>query len=64
MMELDFGCPFCGQKKVVCDDCVDTYTGGDNYLINFCVGHCTNCGNNVQYEEVYTFIKYQNIELG
>jgi transcription elongation factor Elf1 len=64
MMELDFNCPFCGQKKVVCDDCIDTYTGGDNYLINFCTGHCTNCGNNVQYEEVYTFIKYQNIELG
>ena len=62
-MELDFGCPFCGQKKVVCDDCIDTYTSNMNDLINFCVGHCTNCGKNVQYEEVYTFIKYRNIEL-
>ena len=63
-MELDFECPFCGQKKVVCDDCIDTDTYSTNYLINICVGHCTNCGNNVRYKEVYTFIKYQDIELG
>ena len=62
-MELDFGCPFCGQKKVVCDDCIDTYTGGTHDIINFCVGHCTNCGKDVQFEEVFTFIKYRNIEL-
>ena len=63
MMGLDFGCPFCGQKKVVCDDWIDTYSDG-SYLEQTMTGHCTNCGKDVLYEEVYTFIKYKNIRLG
>ena len=62
-MPVDFNCPFCGQQKVVCDDCIDTYNNGNDFISSF-VGHCTNCGKEVQYEEYYAFIKYQNIRLG
>ena len=45
------------------DDTLDSYTGSDNSIICCSVAHCQVCGRNFNFEEVYKFAGYRDIEL-
>lgn len=50
--DYELKCPKCGG--VIEHD--DTYDSGygEDYLINYCVGHCTKCEANFQWREEFT----------
>ena len=56
-------CPACASLDVYVDDTLDSYTGSDNSIICWSVAHCRACGRDFNFEEVFKFAGYQNIEL-
>lgn len=54
-------CLKCGTELEL-DDCYDTEFNGDTVLTHN-IGHCPNCNTNHQWEEVYKFEKFQNVEI-
>ena len=55
-------CPNCGEVHIVKDDCYDIIDGENNTIKELCCGHCESCGTNIQWDIVYQFIGYDNIE--
>lgn len=55
-------CPKCGGARIVKEDCYDTIRGENNTIKELCCGHCEDCGIDVQWEVVYQFIGYDEIE--
>ena len=62
-MENILTCPACGSAYTSAEDTLDSYTGEDNTIVCWSIGHCYNCGRDFEFESVYEFAKYRNIEL-
>lgn len=60
-MIKELKCPKCGSSFIEEYDCYNTYEGADTYKELFC-GQCANCGAELQWERVFEFIGYDNIE--
>lgn len=54
-------CLKCGCELEL-DDTYDTEFNGDTVLTHN-IGHCPNCGTDYQWEEVYKFEKFQDLEI-
>jgi len=55
-------CPKCGGTHIVADDCYDTIHGENNTFKELMCGHCEDCDTELQWEEVYQFVGYDEIE--
>jgi DNA-directed RNA polymerase subunit RPC12/RpoP len=55
-------CPKCGSAAIALDDCYDVISGEGNTIKELCCGHCANCGADLQWEKVYKFVGYDEIE--
>lgn len=60
--DYELKCPKCGGI-IEHDDTFDSYSN-ENYIIYYCVGHCTTCGANFQWREEFekNFSGYTNFE--
>lgn len=56
---MDLKCPACGGE-IEQNDCLDIefYLGKAR---RFCIGQCVECGEQVQWDEIYQFSHYKNI---
>lgn len=56
--------PMCPKCNIPIDweDSIDTYKDNDENHIEFCVGRCSNCGTNYQWEEKYVYNGIQNLK--
>lgn len=54
-------CLKCGGV-IECDDTFDSSTC-DNRHVDYCVGHCRDCDTEYQWEEVYEFKDFENLEV-
>jgi hypothetical protein len=59
-MKLFAICPKC-NAPIDLDDKIDTFHNGDD-LIEFCVGRCSNCETDYQWEERYVYSGIQNLK--
>ena len=55
-------CPKCGGAHIVEDDCYDTISGENHTIKELICGHCETCGADLQWETVYKFVGYADIE--
>lgn len=62
-LQTVLACPVCASLDIYVDDTLDSYTGSDNSIICCSVAHCQVCGRNFNFEEVYKFAGYRDIEL-
>lgn len=62
-MGEELKCPHCGSTEIEEDDCIDTeYIDSTTMSKRYC-GCCTKCEALVQWEEIFTFSHYQNVEV-
>lgn len=61
-MQKELKCPKCGSAAVALDDCYDTIHGEGNTIKELMCGHCANCGADLQWEKVYQFVGYDEME--
>lgn len=52
--DSELKCPKCGGT-IEYDEIYDN-ENGENYVIDYCVGHCANCGTIFQWQEEFTKI--------
>ena len=58
-------CPKCGSFKIIEDDSYDTYSFGTPVSKGIkirIVGTCMDCSTKIQWNEVYNFVGYDEIE--
>lgn len=63
-MEKELRCPKCGHTKIKVLDIYSiegAYIEGDNALIKRCIGECKQCHTELQWDQAYKFIRFQNI---
>ncbi len=63
-MTKELKCPKCGGTHIVEDDCYDIIKGENHTIKELCCGHCESCGADFQWDVVYQFIGYDEIEKG
>lgn len=61
-MTKELKCPKCGGMRIVEKDCYDTINAEDNTIKELWCGFCGDCGTDLQWETVYQFIGYDEIE--
>ena len=61
-MQKELKCPKCGGTHIEEDDCFETFRGGNNTFKECFCGHCETCGTDLQWEKVYKFMGYDEIE--
>lgn len=61
-MQKKLKCPNCSGTYIVKDDCYDIINGENHTIKELCCGHCEDCGIDLQWEVVYQFIGYDEIE--
>jgi len=49
--DYELKCPKCGGI-IEHDDTYDSYIG-DDYIVNYCVGHCAKCNTEFQWKEEF-----------
>ena len=60
MWSKDLICPKCGRTTVECDDCLNTDWSTDDKVVSaWNVGHCTNCGVDLQWDTIMKFDHYE-----
>lgn len=63
-MTNELKCPKCGGTHIVEDDCYDVIGSAENTIKELMCGRCEDCGADVQWERVYKFMGYNDIEEG
>lgn len=53
-------CPYCKEELEI-DESYDLSIE-DNYVINRVAGHCPNCDKEYQWEEIYQYSHFSNLE--
>ena len=53
-------CPFCKEELEI-DESFDI-DFEDDYVVNRVAGHCPCCDREFQWEEIYNYAKYENLE--
>ena len=64
-MEKELKCPKCGCEKLNITDIYDiegAYVEGENALIERCIGLCRNCHAELQWDQVYKFSGFCDME--
>ena len=61
-MTKELKCPKCGGAHIIAYDCYDTIDGENHTLKELMCGQCEDCGTDLQWEAVYQFIGYGEIE--
>ena len=61
-MTKELKCPKCGGTNIVEEDCYNIVHDENNTIKELCCGHCGDCGTDVQWDVVYQFIGYDEIE--
>lgn len=62
-MTNELKCPRCDSTAIATDDCYDIINGENSTIKELCCGHCINCGVDLQWEQVYKFVGYDEIEV-
>lgn len=63
-MTKELKCPKCGSSFVDEYDCYETIFGEGDTFKELFSGYCMDCGAELQWERVYEFVGYDNIEEG
>ena len=54
-MDENILCPVCDSRNTIeCDDMFDLEEG-DYKIIAHCVGHCTYCNTDLEWDDIYVF---------
>lgn len=61
-VEKQLKCPHCGSAEIEEDDCINTEYNSTTIAKRLC-GRCTNCEALLEWEEVFVFSNYQNVEI-
>lgn len=64
-MEKELKCPKCGCEKINITDIYDiegAYIEGENALVERCIGLCRNCHTELQWDQVYKFSGFRDVE--
>lgn len=64
-MGKELKCPKCGCEKINITDIYDiegAYIEGENALVEKCVGQCTSCRTEIQWEQTYKFSGFRDVE--
>lgn len=58
-------CSYCGSDRIDCEDIYDIESvevEGKEGLADLCLGVCRNCGKHLQWERVFKFVGFRDIE--
>ena len=58
----DLKCPHCGSENIYEDVCNDTYRVDDKVIKEYC-GFCMDCGELLNWNEIFVFRAYSNIRI-
>ena len=62
-MENILTCPACSSVYTEIEETIDSFTGEGDSIVCWCIGRCMKCYRNFEFESVYKFAEYRNIEL-
>lgn len=58
----ELNCPKCGEKAIEEDDNIENWGGSGADIMEWCVGHCTKCGQPVSFVRTYSYIGICNLK--